>query len=381
MGYQPPDVAICRTLAIVSHGVDGRQGTKAVPSYIAAEAETAPLPKIVVNEPPPSAPAPPKQSLATRLGDLPMRVIYRIGAAALAMIVAVTAGVVYLVTRDGGGSSIAAAPATTAPPAGASPSSSAAPGVAASAGSAPTATSAPTAEPAAMPTAEATSGPTASAEAGAPTAAPATVEPASAGSGSPAATATPSPALKPLDAALADPRIPGMPKTKKLGKLPGRSIKIRRWLKDRRSRIAVPRPATRWRLAKPAPFATRQLLPAAKGARHRALLVSCPVPILVQDRLRDTAVIAARWTLNHQPKGAKIKWVASQPRKVGKRDAWLLAYEVRYTVKGKARSSMAAVLLTEVPKRKPAMLFVSIPDAQKKYWRDINSIMSAVRTA
>ena len=95
--------------------------------------------------------------------------------------------------------------------------------------------------------------------------------------------------------------------------------------------------------------------------------------------IEDTALLAARWTLNHQPKGAKIKWVASQPRKVGKRDAWLIAYEVRYTVKGKRRTSMAAVLLTEVPKRKPALLFVAIPDSQKRYWRDINTIVSTVK--
>ncbi len=382
MGISHVDVAICRTLAIVSHGVDGSQGTKAVPSYIAAEAETAPLPKIVIEEPRPPAP-PPRPSLAARLGDLPMRMIYRLVVGGVALVVAVATGVVLLVTRDDSRTTVAAAP---------EPSAGATLGTA----SAPSgdATQPPTAQPTAEPTAEpgavasATGAPTASPasetstpEASIPEASsPATVEPASAGSGA-AATATPTPGLKPLEAALADSRIPGLPKNKKLGKLPGRSTAVKKWIKDRRSRIAVARLPKTWKPAKPAPFATRQVLPAVKGAGHRALLVSCPVPILVQEELRDTALIAARWTLNHQPKGAKIKWVASQPKKVGKRDAWLLAYEVKYTVKGKRRTSMAAVLLTEVPKHKPALLFVSIPDSQKKRWRDINTVVSTVKAA
>ncbi len=351
----------------MSYGEDGSDGTRAVPSYIAAEAETVPIPKIVVPRPP--AP-PPKQSLWQRLGDLPMRVIYRFAAGAAAVVVLAAGGVTYWVTRDDEGpTSAVAAPGTT-----------------------PTATTAP-ASP--SPSSVSALGPgeatpeSSAAPDGVTATAPATVEPASAGTGSPAATAeptatptdpaTPDKRLKPIEAALADPRIPGRPKTKRLGKLPGRPVKVTRWITDRRSRIAVPRLPGKWRAAQPKPFATRQVLPRAKGAGHRALLVSCPVPILVQERLKDTALLAARWSLNHQPKGATIKWVASQPRKVGKRDAWLIAYQVKYTVTGKKRTSMAAVLLTEVPKRKPALVFVSIPDSQKRYWRHINTIVSKVR--
>lgn len=377
MGISHLDMVICRTLASVSHGVDGSQGTKAVPSYIAAEAETAPLPKIVIQEPRPPAP-PPRQSLAARLGDLPMRVIYRLVVVGVAVVVAVATGVILLVTRDDSRTTVAAAPE----PSGASSVASA--GVAPPSGQ-------PSAEPGSVPSAassepssEPASGgvPSAGSDAAtpAPTGTDAAVEPASAGSGAPATT-PPAPRMKPLEAALADPRIPGVPKNKKLGKLPGRPVKVKRWIKDKRSQIAVARLSKTWRLAKPAPFATRQVLPAVKGAGHRALIVSCPVPIIVQEKLRDTALIAARWTLNHQPKGAKIKSVASQPGKVGKRDAWVLAYEVKYTVKGKKRSSMAAVVLTEVPKHKPALLFVSIPDSQKKRWRDINTVISTLKAA
>jgi hypothetical protein len=78
---------------------------------------------------------------------------------------------------------------------------------------------------------------------------------------------------------------------------------------------------------------------------------------------------------NHHPKGSKIAWTASQPIKGG----WLLAYRVKYEVKGKARFSQAAVAVTEVPDAKPAMLFVTIPDVQRSHWRDINTAVSSLR--
>ena len=128
-----------------------------------------------------------------------------------------------------------------------------------------------------------------------------------------------------------------------------------------------------WKVYGASPFSTKQVLPAAKGAAHRAMIVSCPVPIQVQKDPKDTALLAARWTLNHHPKGSKIAWTASQPIK----DGWLLAYRVKYEVKGKPHFSQAAVTVTEVPDAKPAMLFVTIPDVQRSHWRDINTAVSS----
>jgi hypothetical protein len=193
------------------------------------------------------------------------------------------------------------------------------------------------------------------------------------------ASPTPSPGLSPLDAALADPRVPALPRARKLSRLTGHAVKVKRWITDERSGIAVARLSGGWKTTTASPFATRQELPLAKGAAQRAMLVTCPVPTLVQRDLRGTAVIAARWTLNHQPDGARIRWVASQPIKIGKQGGWLLAYQVRYPAEGKQRSSMAAVALVNVPGSKPAMLFVSIPDAQRNRWRDINTVVSALR--
>src|SRR5690606_41528717 len=105
-----------------------------------------------------------------------------------------------------------------------------------------------------------------------------------------------------------------------------------------------------------------------------------PLPYTTLFRsLRDTALLAARWTLNHHPSGGTITWTASQSIKVGKRKGWLLGYRVGYTIKDKKRSSMAAVALIDVPQKKPALVFITIPDAQKRHWRDINKVMSSLK--
>lgn len=183
-----------------------------------------------------------------------------------------------------------------------------------------------------------------------------------------------------LAAALKDPRVPALPKKdRRLRDFPGRAAATRGLIKDRRSGVALPRFIKSWALAKPAPFASRQLLPKVKGASYRGMLVSCPVPIPVQETLRDTAFLAARWTLNHHPSGAKISWTASQPIKAGKRKGWLLGYTVHYTIKGKKRVSAAALALVDVPDTKPAVVFITIPDSHKKRWHDINKVMSSVK--
>ncbi|GAB3140210.1 hypothetical protein GCM10027161_25650 [Microbispora hainanensis] len=183
-----------------------------------------------------------------------------------------------------------------------------------------------------------------------------------------------------LAAALTDPRVPALPKkAHRLRSLPGRSASTHGLIKDRRSGVALPRFAASWALATPAPFASRQLLPKVKGASYRGMLVSCPVPIPEQKTLRDTAFLAARWTLNHHPSGATITWTASQPIKAGKQQGWLLGYTVHYTLEGKKRVSAAALALVDVPEKKPAVVFVTIPDSQKKRWHDINKVMSSVK--
>ncbi|MGI5155612.1 hypothetical protein [Microbispora sp. CA-102843] len=329
----------------------GDHGTKAVPSYLAAEAETTPLPKITV----PVA-APPASS-SKGLGDLPMRVVYRVIAVAAGVVVVLGAGATVVLLNRGAPATTTAAPRhSAAAPASSAPASSA-PGAAApvagavaTPGLSPLSSTGASATPSAAVSALAS--PVASADA---------VDPA-------------------LAAALKDPRLPALPKDgRRLRRLPGRAAAAHGLIKDRRSGVALPRFTKTWALAKPAPFASRQLLPKAKGASYRGMLVSCPVPIPEQKTLRDTAFLAARWTLNHHPSGATITWTASQPIKAGERQGWLLGYTVHYTLKGKKRVSAAALALVDVPEMKPAVVFVTIPDSQKKRWHDINKVMSSVK--
>jgi hypothetical protein len=318
-----------------TNGTDVARRVAAVPAYVMAEAETTPLPKIVIVDPPP----PVKRRGPRRLGDLPMRVIYRLVAAALTVVVAGAAAVAFVVIRHGDRPVRGiAAPAPSA--------SGAAPSIAASAPP-PSSSASPLTSPAPD-----------------PSAAPARVE---------------TRGLDPLVAALADPRVRKLPPAHRLGRLPGRSVRPKRWIKDGRSGIAVVRLGGGWRTAKASPFATRQVLPLAKGDGHRALLVTCPVPTLVRRELRDTAVVAARWTLNHQPHGAVIRWVASQPVKVGRADGWLLAYRTAYSVKGRKHTSMDAVVLVQVHRDKPAMMFISVPDGRRSHWRDVNTAVAPLQ--
>ncbi|RGA06243.1 hypothetical protein DI270_004140 [Microbispora triticiradicis] len=316
-----------------------------MPSYIAAEAETTPLPKITV---PPPAPA---TNSGKSLGDLPMRVVYRA--------VAVAAGVGIL------GASVAFAVLGRGTPA-------------------PAAVRAPAAQGVTQQAAVASGAAIGTATGAVATPGLSPLPSASSLSAGPQTSVSPEPSSGPVDTAMAaalhDPRVPTLPANeRKLRRLHGHPAHIRGLVKDRRSGVALPRFTKSWTLAKASPFASRQVLPKVKGMSYRGLLVSCPVPIPQQETLRDTAFLAARWTLNHHPSGATITWTASQPMKAGKRKGWLLGYTVHYTVKGKKRTSAAALALVDVPDRKPAVVFVTIPDSQKKRWRDINAVMSSVK--
>ncbi len=205
----------------------------------------------------------------------------------------------------------------------------------------------------------------------------------------PAATsAAPSPSPSPsvsavstaMTDALDDPRIPELPDgQEKLRKFAGKSAKTRGSVKDERSGVSFPRFAGDWDLASASPFASRQELPKVKGSAYRGMLVSCPVPIEVQEDLKDTAFLAARWTLNHHPAGATIKWTSADYTTIDDRPAWVLGYEVNYTIKGDKRKSTAAMALVDVPDSKPALVLITVPDTQKKSYRDINTVMGEIK--
>ncbi|MCK2217815.1 hypothetical protein MF672_029060 [Actinomadura sp. ATCC 31491] len=190
----------------------------------------------------------------------------------------------------------------------------------------------------------------------------------------PAAQVTPTPgaSLAPgytaMEALYADPRVPRLTGSVRRMSLPAPSRKVTR---DRRSGLAVPKLPRPWKAYGAAPFTTKQVLPKVRGSAVRGMFVTCPLPIMEQDSPRDSALLAARWTLNHHPKGARISWLASQPVKRG----WLLVYRVTY---GK-RHSRAAVMVVDGGMRKPGLAFVTVPDAQRKQWRDIARVAAGVR--
>ncbi|MEV1173887.1 hypothetical protein [Nonomuraea sp. NPDC049784] len=212
------------------------------------------------------------------------------------------------------------------------------------------------------------------------TAGPVTAPPAAPSSSGPApspaatAKAVPSPgsSLAPgytaMEALYADPRVPKLTRKVKRMALPKPS---RRVVKDVRTGLAVPDLSKPWKTYGAAPFTTKQVLPKQRGTSMRGIFVTCPLPIMRQKSPRDTALLAARWTLNHHPQGSSITWLASQPVKHG----WMLIYRVKY---GK-HQSRAAVVIMDGGMSKPGLAFVTVPDSQRKQWRDIGRVVAGVR--
>ncbi|MFE0073364.1 hypothetical protein ACFWYW_31400 [Nonomuraea sp. NPDC059023] len=326
--------------------------------------------------------SPPRRS---RIGDLRMRDVYRGLAVLVAAAVAVVAVVLALPSRPDEVAERPVAAPSTAPPT--------------SSGALP---AAPSGVPSAAPSgalSAAPSGAPSAAPSGAPSGSPAAVPPAGnvhpAGTAQPAVTpsaavpALPSPApsvsqaaarptpspgasLAPgytaMEAFHADPRLPEVPGKPKKAVLPKPG---RRVLADKRSGVAVPLLGRPWKRHRGAPFTSKQVLPKLRGRAERGMIVSCPVPIEAQKNPRDTALLAARWTLNLHPKGATVRWLTSQRVKGG----WATIYQVKY---GK-RSSVAAVVVLDGGMAKPGLVFASIPDTQRKRWRDIYRVVSGAR--
>ncbi|MFI7696381.1 hypothetical protein ACIBQ6_45440 [Nonomuraea sp. NPDC049655] len=269
-----------------------------------------------------------------------MRSIYR----GLAVVAAVAVGATVIVLALPSGPDEVVAGPVTAPPA--APASSAP----ASSAPAPTTSATPTPTSSATPTSSLT-----------PTSAL-----------TPTPTPSPGSSLAPgytaMQALYADPRVPRLTGRVKRMALPRPA---KRLVKDRRTGLAVPRLGKPWKTHGAAPFTSKQVLPAVRGGRLRGMLVTCPLPIMEQKSPRDTALLAARWTLNHHPKGSKISWLASQRVKTG----WMLVYRVKY---GK-HSSRAAVVVMDGGMSKPGLAFVTVPDSQRKRWRDIGRVVSGVR--
>lgn len=302
--------------------------------------------------------SPPRRS---RIGDLRMRDVYRGLVVLVAAAVAVVAVVLALPSRPDEVAERPVAAPSTAPPTSSATASGAVPAAPSGMPADGAVHPAGTAEPAVTPSAAVPALPSP-----APSVSQAAARP------TPRPTPSPGTSLAPgytaMEAFYADARLPEVPAKPKKAVLPKPG---RRVLADKRSGVAVPLLGSPWKRHRGAPFTSKQVLPKLRGRAERGLVVSCPVPIEAQKDPRDTALLAARWTLNLHPKGATVRWLTSQRVKGG----WATTYQVKY---GK-RSSFAAVVVLDGGMGKPGLVFASIPDTQRKRWRDIYRVVSGAR--
>jgi hypothetical protein len=295
-----------------------------------------------------------------------MRVVYRgLAVVAAVAVAAVTLVVVLPSEPDEVAAGPIAAPSTPPSSSGPVPTPSGSP-VEATPSMTAAASAAVASPPASVPVSAPVSAP------GSASVSPASGGPEAVGSAAPRPTPTPGASLAPgytaMEALYADVRVPRLPAKPKRLSLRSAGKKT---VKDERSGLSVPRLASPWKRHGAAPFTTKQVLPAVRGSSRRGMFASCPLPIEAQPSHRDSALLAARWTLNHHPKSSRITWLASQPVK----DGWMLAYRVTY---GK-RTSRAAVVVIDGGMSKPGLAFVTVPDTQKKRWSDITRVVSGVR--
>lgn len=178
--------------------------------------------------------------------------------------------------------------------------------------------------------------------------------------------------------------LPPVPASKTLDTLSGTASLVSGVITDKTVGITYPRLAAPWKAKSFPPFSIAQRI--GKVAVPHTVIASAMYPGDSPEKkpssnadYRKLATEAVRWAIRTQyPKGAQLdEWTASQKLPVGK--GWTLGYKVDYTFNGKKQEAQAVVTVIEVGKTKPAMLLASIPDSNKKYWRDLNTLVQQVR--
>ncbi|MBW3708787.1 hypothetical protein DTB58_33760 [Streptomyces griseus] len=72
--------------------------------------------------------------------------------------------------------------------------------------------------------------------------------------------------------------------------------------------------------------------------------------------------------------------VASQPLKVDGRDAWLLVSEIHFHKRGvPSTMDLNAVLVVDTGRVRPSVLWVVLPETNKKLWPDLNTLVASVQ--
>jgi hypothetical protein len=74
------------------------------------------------------------------------------------------------------------------------------------------------------------------------------------------------------------------------------------------------------------------------------------------------------------------KLIASQPLDLDGHKGWLVGYNVRYHRPGlKATTDVVAVALVDTGKKAPGVLFMSVPNTDRKLWPDVNFVMRSLK--
>jgi hypothetical protein len=188
--------------------------------------------------------------------------------------------------------------------------------------------------------------------------------------------AAPKPTVAPI-------KLPSLPKVTALTAMPGTPSPILGAVTDTKSAITYSMLGSPWAAKAIPSFSVGQRVSTTRLPRtviaSGLLPGATPVAALKTDAdYRKAALTAVKWTIRNQhPAGSKVAWTASQTPANGK--GWVLGYRVTYQVKGKKHTSQAALALLDIGRRKPAMLFVTVPDTHRKLWADIAPLMASAK--
>ncbi|MEU8267007.1 hypothetical protein AB0B89_07550 [Sphaerisporangium sp. NPDC049002] len=188
--------------------------------------------------------------------------------------------------------------------------------------------------------------------------------------------AVPSAPPKPTPTPIA---VPPVPAAKAMTVFSGAGTPIASYVADRTAGLSYAQYGTPWAKTTRAPFSAAQ----KAGSSGQALIGSAPVPVAVPKALttyedfRKLAGKAAKWTLRYQPAGSKFTWTVSQQARYNL--GWVLGYKVSYVQGGKKHSSQAYVMVIATGKKKPAMLFATVPDTRTALYHDLNMLFWTAR--
>ncbi len=170
--------------------------------------------------------------------------------------------------------------------------------------------------------------------------------------------------------------LPKVPANKSMVIHPGSGTYVAGYVIDQKSGISYAQYGAPWKKAGMASLAFAQK--AGSTRPPLALIGSGPLPGAAPGTLttsadyRKVAAKAVRWTLRYQPPEGKLTWTASQPLRRGV--GWLLGYKFSYRVGGEKHSSQAIVAVVGSGRKKPAMLFATVPDNRGELFRDLNML-------